>query len=92
MSAAVSGSHMPSGRRPKRWTKSAMPQRTCVSRSRGDASGMIMWLYACAIAEPWPPNRSRLARSASRIAAWTSGACTSSHDMSVGPKLKLMRA
>jgi hypothetical protein len=53
---------------------------------------MIMWLYACAIAEPWPPNRCVLARSASISASWTSGACSSSYDISVGPTLKLIRS
>ena len=52
MSTAVSGSHIPSGRWPKRRSKSRTPQRTCVRRSRGVASGMIMWLYAWAMAEP----------------------------------------
>ncbi len=43
-STAVSGSHMPSGSRPKRTRKSSMPQRTWVTLSRREASGMIMWL------------------------------------------------
>ena len=41
---AVSASHMPSGLRPKRNSKSAMPQRIWVRASRGLASGMMMWL------------------------------------------------
>src|SRR5262249_20424704 len=41
MSAAVSGSHMPSASRPKRWRKSARPQRTCVRLSRSGASGRM---------------------------------------------------
>ena len=43
-STAVSGSHMPSGGRPKRCLKSRIPQRTCVCLSRALASGRIMWL------------------------------------------------
>ena len=43
-STAVSASHMPSGRLPKRFTKSAMPQITCVRLSRVFASGGMMWL------------------------------------------------
>ena len=82
---------MPSGRRPKRRSKSTIPQRTWVTLSRRVASGMITWLYAWAIAEPWPPKRRTLSRSASRIAAYTAGSCSSSHDSRVGPKLKLMR-
>ena len=38
---AVSASHMPSGLRPKRYSKSLMPQITCVRLSRVLASGMI---------------------------------------------------
>src|ERR1017187_3572928 len=41
---AVSASHMPSGRRPKRYWKSAMPQRIWVRASRRLASGMMTWL------------------------------------------------
>ncbi len=44
MSTAVSGSHIPSGSRPKRCSKSRMPQSTWVRLSRALASGMIMWL------------------------------------------------
>ena len=79
LSAAVSGSHMPSGRRPNRSSKSRIPQRTCVTRSRGVHSGRIEWLYACASAEPCPEKRPALTRSASRIAAYTSGRARSIH-------------
>jgi hypothetical protein len=41
---AVSASHMPSGRRPKRRSKSRMPHATCVCLSARVASGRIMWL------------------------------------------------
>jgi hypothetical protein len=51
---------------------------------------MIMWLYACAMAEPWPPNRAMLSRSASRTASYVSRACSLIQSSSVGPKLKLM--
>ena len=44
MSTAVSASHMPSGSRLKRYSKSRMPQTTWVCLSRRLASGMIMWL------------------------------------------------
>jgi hypothetical protein len=91
MSTAVSGSHMPAGDRPKRASKSRIPQITCVRRSRAVDSGMMVWLYACASAEPWP-NRAMLSRSASRTASYVSRACSRIHSSSVGPKLKLMRA
>ena len=63
-STAVSGNHSPSGRRLNRRSKSAMPQRTGVRRSRRLASGNIMWLYGCTIAEPCPANFCMLRRSA----------------------------
>ena len=93
MSTAVSGSHMPSGSRPKRCRKSAMPHRDQRAGGRASsASGRIAWTYGCAIAEPWPPEALRRSRrSASRIAASTSGACSASHACSVGPTSKLMR-
>ena len=49
------------------------------------AGGYFGW----AIAFPWP-SRAILRRSASRMRAYVSGAATSSHSSSVGPKLKLM--
>src|SRR3989304_5142564 len=39
MSTAVSGSQAPSGRRPKQYSKSRIPQRSCVCLSRGEAGG-----------------------------------------------------
>jgi nucleoside 2-deoxyribosyltransferase len=51
-STAVSGSHIPSGFRLKRCSKSRSPQSACVCRSRELASGMIVWLYGWASAEP----------------------------------------
>jgi hypothetical protein len=78
---AVSGSHMPGASVPKRWRKSARPQRTWVRMSRSPASGRIMWFQAWAM--PPPP-----ARWPSRIRAYTSGWWCSSHDIRVGPALK----
>ena len=37
------GSHMPSGRRPKRWVKSRIPHRTWVRTSRSLQSGRMAW-------------------------------------------------
>ena len=44
VSAAVSGSHIPAGGRPKREAKSRRPQRIWVCLSRPEARGRIMWL------------------------------------------------
>ena len=49
---AVSGSHMPSGRRPNRWAKSRIPHRTWVRTSRSLQSGRMAWPYAWAMARP----------------------------------------
>jgi hypothetical protein len=67
---------MPSGGAAEPRSKSAMPQRTCV-RDRAATQRQDHVVVACAIAEPWPPNR--FARLGSRdrrrsTAAWTSGA------------------
>ena len=48
-STAVSGSHSPVGRRPKRSSKSRSPQRISVRRSAAEASGRIAWWNAWAI-------------------------------------------
>ena len=53
-STAVSGSHMPVGRRPKRTSKSRRPQRTSVRRSAADASGRIVWWKGWAM--PFAPR------------------------------------
>ena len=52
----------------------------------------VIVTLATAIAEPWPENRSRLSRSARRMARYTEGSVDSSHERSVGPKLKLIEA
>jgi hypothetical protein len=77
---AVSGSHMPSGDRPKRWRKSAIPHRTWVRRSRSEHSGRMAWPYPWAMARP-------VRRSAPMNRSYTSGRCSSSQDRSVGPTL-----
>src|SRR5207248_592293 len=64
-SAAVSGSHIPSGSRPNRRRKSAMPQRICVRRSRSLQRGRMAWLYAWAMALPWPRRRTLSASASS---------------------------
>ena len=66
-STAVSGSHMPSGFRPKCRSKSLIPHRTWVYLSRLLASGIMMWLYAWASAEPCPENFCWLSLSASMM-------------------------
>ena len=48
-STAVSGSHIPVAGRPKRTSKSRMPQRISVRRSAADASGRIAWWNGWAI-------------------------------------------
>ena len=67
-----------------------MPQRTWVRLSLVEASGMIMWLYTWAMAEPWPEKRFRLSTSAPRMAPYSSGSCLSIQESKVGPMLKLI--
>src|SRR5665647_1279593 len=90
-STAVSGSHIPSGRRLNRKIKSCIPHTTCVRLSLWLARGIIIWLYTCAIADPCPENRLMLSLSAFRMAEYTSGWLRSSQVSRVGPKLKLIR-
>ena len=77
-STAVSGSHMPSGAKPKRALKSAIPQATRISRSSGSARGRMTWTAGEASAAPlgWPLARLAAARTTvSTSAHWQRASC-----------------